>query len=166
MKKIIALPAILISFVLGAVLSHEMLSSNIEDVKVQIQGVKDIMKLRVKQIEGEKLLKSISLENKLLETLIEIDKKGTPITAEIRGTAEKLNTNIDNYENELRSIEDLDIKNDIELFWLNIPDTLIKDNPYQLLECHYGTKAYQQAVSKRVQRRGGSPCERSRLHRR
>ena len=27
-----------------------------------------------------------------------------------------------------------------DLFWLNAPDTLIRDNPNQLLECYHGTK--------------------------
>lgn len=32
------------------------------------------------------------------------------------------------------------------LFWLNEPDTLIRDNTRQLLECHHGTETQLQAV--------------------
>ena len=32
------------------------------------------------------------------------------------------------------------------VFWLNEPDTLIRDNTRQLLECHHGTETQLQAV--------------------
>lgn len=114
MKKIIAIPAIFISFIVGAVISHLILNENIEYAKGICDEAINIIEQSGREQQGRRILEKIKFETEILKDLLYIDKKGNSIGIVIINTAEELREHISIYETELRETVSQEMRDDIE----------------------------------------------------